>query len=88
MSAQISNSSIVSPYSSDEKSWAAFAHENALLNLTGGVGGIIAILVIWLTHKERSAWVAFHSFQSFAFQEAILILTILVAGVVWILGFP
>ena len=87
MSAQIPNTLPVSPHSSDERSWAAFAHGSALLNLAGGVGGIIAALVIWLTQKEKSAWVAFHGFQSLVFQAATLILTVLVVGVVWVLGF-
>jgi len=87
MSAQIPNNPSVSSHSSDERTWAAFAHGSALLNLAGGVGGIIAASVIWLTQKEKSAWVAFHGLQSLVFQAATLILTVLVVGVVWVLGF-
>jgi uncharacterized Tic20 family protein len=87
MSAQIPNTPLVSPHSSEERTWAAFAHGCALLILAGGIGGIIAELVIWLTQKEKSAWVAFHGLQSLIFQAATLILTVLVVGIVWVLGF-
>ncbi|MCX6035630.1 MAG: DUF4870 domain-containing protein [Chloroflexi bacterium] len=70
MSAQIPNTPFVSSHSSDERTWAALAHGCALLVLAGGVGGIIAALVIWLTQKEKSAWAAFHALQSLVFQAA------------------
>ncbi len=87
MSAQPSKNPFVSPHSSDERTWAAFAHGCALLNLAGGIGGVIAALVIWLIRKEKSAWVGFHGLQSLVFQAATLILTVLVVTVVWVLGF-
>jgi uncharacterized Tic20 family protein len=87
LSAQITNTPFVSSHSSDERTWAAFAHASALLILAGGVGGIIAALVIWLTQKQKSAWAAFHALQSLVFQAATLIITVLVVGVVWALGF-
>jgi uncharacterized Tic20 family protein len=87
MSAQIPDIPLVSPHSSDERTWAAFAHGSALLNLAGGIGGIITALVVWLTQKEKSSWVAFHGLQALVFQAATLILTVLVVGIVWVLGF-
>jgi uncharacterized Tic20 family protein len=86
MPSQIPNTLLIS-HSSDERTWAAFAHGSALLNLAGGIGGVIVALIIWLSQKEKSAWVAFHGLQSLVFQTAILILTVLVVGVVWTLGF-
>ena len=57
------------PHTSDERTLAALAHASALLNFVlGGFGGIIAAAIIWLTHKEKSAWVAFHGLQSLVFQ--------------------
>jgi uncharacterized Tic20 family protein len=78
---------MVSPHSSDERTWAALAHASALLSLFTGAGGLIAAAVIWLTQKDKSAWVAFHGLQSLVFQAAVVISTVLVVGVVWVLGF-
>jgi len=77
----------VSSHSSDERTWAALAHGSALLNIFSGMGGLIAALVIWLTQKEKSAWVAFQALQSLVFQAAVVIITVLVVGVVWVVGF-
>jgi uncharacterized protein len=74
-------------HSSDERTMAALAHGSALLNLFSGVGGPIAALVIWLTQREKSAWVAFHALQALVFQAAVIIITVLVVGVVWTVGF-
>ena len=68
-------------HSSDELTWAALAHASALLNVFGGVGGLIAALVIWLTQREKSAWVAFQALQALVFQATILVITVLVVGV-------
>jgi uncharacterized protein len=87
MTAQTQNVPFVSSHSSDERNMAALAHAGALLNLFGGVCGLIAALVIWLTQKEKSAWVAFHALQSLVFQAFLMIITILVVGVVWVVGF-
>ena len=87
MNTQTQNPPLVSPHSSDERTWATLAHASALLNVFSGVGGLIAALVIWLTQKEKSAWVAFHGLQSLIFQAAVMIVTVLVVGVVWVVGF-
>ncbi len=57
---------------------AALAHGSAVLNLFAGIGGLIAALVIWMTQKEKSAWVAFHALQSLVFQAVVLGGTVLV----------
>lgn len=76
------------PHTSDERTLAALAHASALLNFVlGGVGGIIAAAIIWLTHKEKSAWVAFHGLQSLAFQIAQFIAFGVIVIVPWICGF-
>lgn len=77
-----------SSYTSDERTWAALAHASALLNLlVTGVGGPIGALVIWLTQKDRSRWVAFHALQSLIFQVVQFLVVVLFVGVVWVLGF-
>jgi uncharacterized Tic20 family protein len=51
------------------------------------MGGMIAAAVIWLTQREKSAWVGFHGLQSLLFQTAQFVIIFLVVVVVWILGF-
>jgi uncharacterized Tic20 family protein len=74
-------------YSENERTWAALAHASTLLNLAApGVGGIIASLVIYLSYKERSTWVAFHALQATLFQLLQLAAIIIVGGS-WVIGF-
>ncbi len=53
---------------SDERTWAMLAH------LLGLLTGFLAPLIIYLVHKDRSRFVAFHSLQALYFQIAILLL--------------
>lgn len=77
-----------SPYTSDERTWAALAHASALLNFfVAGLGGPIGALVIWLTQKDKSRWVGFHALQSLVFQTALFLATVVFVGVIWVLGF-
>ena len=76
-----------SPHSADERTWAPLAHASTLLNMVTGMGGLIAAAVIWLTQKEKSAWVAFHGLQSLVFQAALYLSISMVVGVVWLVGF-
>ena len=78
----------VSTRNEEERNWAAAAHASALLNLLiPGVGGIIGALFIWMTQKEKSPWVAFHSKQSLVFQSAVFIALLIVVGGTWTTGF-
>lgn len=78
----------VSAHDENERNWAAAAHGSALLNLVvPGIGGIAGALFIWLTQKEKSAWVAFHSKQALVFQTALFIILLVVVGGSWTLGF-
>jgi uncharacterized Tic20 family protein len=64
--------------SQDERVLAALAHGSILLGwFTGGIGGIVAALLIWITQKEKSPYVAFQSLQSLVYQIATMLLTIL-----------
>jgi uncharacterized Tic20 family protein len=71
----------------DEKVLAALAHGSILLNpFTGGFGGIIAALVIWLIQKEKSAYVAFQALQAVVYQTVAFLLTALALccwGALW-----
>ena len=87
MSVQPQNIPLASSHTADERTMAALAHGSALLDLFAGVGGLIAALVIWLTQREKSAWVAQHALQALVFQASVLVVTVLVVGVVWVFGF-
>jgi len=75
----------------DERVLAALAHGSILLGLfTNGVGGIGAALVIWITQKEKSAYVAAQALQALVYQVVTLIMSMLVWGcwgVLWMLMF-
>ncbi len=58
----------------DERILAALAHVTAILPFTG----LVAPIVIWVTQREKSAYVAFQSLQALAYQ-----LTMILA---WFLG--
>jgi uncharacterized Tic20 family protein len=58
-----------------------------LLNFAAGLGGLIGAAAIWFAKKDESDWVAFHGLQSLAFQAAQLVVTLVVVGGTWILGF-
>jgi uncharacterized Tic20 family protein len=71
----------------DERTMAALAHGSAVLNFFTGFGGPIAALIIWLTQKDKSPWVAFQALQSLVFQAAVMFIAVLAVGVVWVIGF-
>jgi uncharacterized Tic20 family protein len=58
----------------DERIMAALAHGSILLPMTG----VIAPIVIWITQREKSRYVAFQSLQALLFQ--------LILIVAWVLG--
>ncbi len=78
--------------SSSERTWAALAHASVLVTFalgisTGGLAVVLAALVplvIWLSFRDRSPFVAFHAMQATVFQLAALVawLGLLVAGLV------
>ncbi|UCC86490.1 MAG: DUF4870 domain-containing protein [Anaerolineales bacterium] len=62
----------------DERMLAGLAHGSVLLGLfTNGVGGIGTALVIWLTQKEKSAYVKAQAVQALIYQVVTLIVTML-----------
>jgi len=75
----------LSPTSSDERTWAAFAHLCTLLNSVTAMGGLVGAGFIYLSKKDESKWVAFHALQSLVFQS-IQFGLYLILGIVWILG--
>ncbi len=65
------NSALPSPLSSqDERIIAALAHISILLPMIG----VIAPIVIWVTQKERSRFVAFQALQAIAFQLLLILI--------------
>jgi len=62
----------------DERLVAALAHASVILGLfTSGMGGITAALVIWVTQKERSRYVAFQAMQAMVYQGIAMLLGII-----------
>jgi hypothetical protein len=75
-SASIQASELLPKPTSDERTWAALAHASIILTaligiLTAGIGGLFFVLVpfsIYLAHKDRSSYVAYHALQAIALQ--------------------
>jgi uncharacterized Tic20 family protein len=64
--------------SQDERGLAALAHGSVLVGLfTNGIGGIGAALVIWITQKEKSAYVAGQALQALAYQIVTTVISLL-----------
>jgi uncharacterized Tic20 family protein len=60
----------------NERGLAGLAHGSILLGFfTGGVGGILAALIIWLTQKEKSAYVAGQALQALVYQSLTYLIT-------------
>jgi uncharacterized Tic20 family protein len=60
----------------DERTLAGLAHASILLGpFTNGVGGLVTALVIWLTQKESSAYVAKQSLQALVYQAIVFLVT-------------
>jgi len=62
--------------SPDERVMAALSHVSALLPLIG----VIAPIVIWVTQREKSRYVAFQSLQALAYQLTMIIAWFLSMG--------
>ena len=61
----------------DERTMAALAHGSILFGIfTSGVGGIGVALVIWLTQREKSAYVAKQAMQALVYQVVTLMITL------------
>ncbi|MCY7362824.1 MAG: DUF4870 domain-containing protein, partial [Ignavibacteria bacterium] len=64
---------------SDEKLLAMLSHLSVLL------GGILLPFIIWITQKDKSKFVRFHSLQAIFFQlslAAIIVIFVIVIGIV------
>jgi hypothetical protein len=69
--------------SRDKRGLAALAHGSILLGFfSNGIGGIIAALVIWLTQREKSAYVAGQALQALVYQ-AVTFVVIMLAWCCW-----
>jgi uncharacterized Tic20 family protein len=71
----------------DERVLAGLAHGSIFLGaLTNGVGGIGVALVIWLSQKEKSAYVAAQALQALVYQAVTFVIAMLVWcfwGMLW-----
>ena len=64
----MSNSTSLTP-TQDERVMAALSHVSAILPFMGTVAPII----IWVTQKEKSKYVAFQAFQALGFQLSMIV---------------
>jgi uncharacterized Tic20 family protein len=72
--------------SNEEMDMAALAHASVVLGfITSGLAGIIVALLIWLSYKDRSDYVATQSLQAMVFQLLLVPVTI-VAGTAIVLS--
>jgi uncharacterized Tic20 family protein len=69
---------------SDERLWAMLAHLSVLLNLVTGFLGPVGALIIYISFKERSQYVAYQSMQSLIFQLVWWVGGGVVAGIFWV----
>jgi len=78
--------------SKDERNLAMFAHLSAFAGLIFPAGGnVIAPLIVWLTQREKSAFVADQSLEALNFNITVLIAEVaccvlLVVGIGVLLG--
>jgi uncharacterized protein len=88
--------------SKDERNLAMFAHLSAFAGLIFPAGGnVLAPLIVWLTQREKSAFVADQSLEALNFNITVLLAEIacgvlfivgigillgLVLGIVWLVG--
>ncbi|MGA7540373.1 MAG: DUF4870 domain-containing protein [Steroidobacteraceae bacterium] len=72
--------------SKDERNLAMFAHLSALVWPLFPLGGnVIAPLVVWLTQREKSAFVADQALEALNFNLTVLIAAI-VCGILFVVG--
>ncbi len=88
--------------SKDERNLAMFAHLSAFAGLIFPAGGnVIAPLIVWLTQREKSAFIADQSLEALNFNITVLlagvacgvlfivgigVLLSLLLGIVWLVG--
>lgn len=88
--------------SKDERNLAMFAHLSAFAGLIFPAGGnVIAPLIVWLTQREKSAFVADQSLEALNFNITVFlaeiacgilfivgigILLAIILGIVWLVG--
>ncbi len=71
----------------DEDLTCAIAHGSILLSLAITVFSIFVPLIIWLTHKEKSKKISFHSKQALIYQVAVYIILSIITLITVILMF-
>ena len=72
--------------SKDERNLAMFAHLSAFAGLIFPAGGnVIAPLIVWLTQREKSAFVADQSLEALNFNITVLLAEI-ACGVLFVVG--
>jgi len=63
----------------DERSMAALAHSSIILNCFAPGLGLIAALAVWLTQRERSAYVGRQAMQATIYQFLWMVVPVMLA---------
>ena len=69
----------------DERMFATFAHLGVIAGFIIPLGNVIAPLIIWLTQREKSAFVETHAKEALNFQISVTIVGI-AAGILVFIG--
>ena len=81
---EVTSSVAIYEPTSDEKTWATLAHLSVLVNLFTGVLGPVVALVIYLSHKDSSRYVAYQALQSLLLQLIVWVAGGAIITIVWI----
>jgi len=67
----------------DERQWAMISHLSVLLNLVTGILGPVVPLILYLSYKDRSRYVAYQSLQALIFQLVWWVGGGVLVGIAW-----
>ncbi|HKT74362.1 MAG TPA: DUF4870 domain-containing protein [Steroidobacteraceae bacterium] len=70
------------PVSQEERTWGMIAHLSAFVGFLLPLGSILGPLVVWLTRRDRSAFVGGQAKEALNFNLSVVLAAIL-CGVLW-----
>lgn len=75
--------------SNSDMQMAALAHASPLIGMfvSGGMIGPVIPLLLWISYRESSPWVAHHALQSLALQIVVFVLIFVLVVLPWLLLF-
>ncbi len=70
---------------SEERTWAMFAHLSVLINLVTGILGPVVAAIIYFAYRDRSRYVAYHAMQSLLLQLIVWVGGGIIIGGAWLI---